>query len=91
MDTYHVPTGDGLGNAAVVVLLDPDDQPLAAAMARQDCAAELVVEQQRIAALDKELAGPLCGAARSCVLSERRRRLDRCARLRDATALLATA
>lgn len=81
MNTYYVPSNDGLGNAAVVPLLDPDAQTLAVAMAQQDCAAELHIERERIAALDVQLAGPLCGAARSRALSERRRRLDRCSRL----------
>lgn len=81
MNTYYVPSGDGLGNAAVVPMLDPDAQNLAASMAQQDCVAELRVERELVAALDAQLAGPSCGAARSRALSERRRRLDRCSRL----------
>lgn len=81
MNTYYVPTGDGLGNAAVLPLLDPDAQTMAVVMAQQDCVAELRVERELVAALDAQLARPSCGAACSRALSERRRRLDRCSRL----------
>lgn len=85
MDTYFVPSGEGLGNAAVVALLEPEQQPLAAAMARQDCASELRIERLRVAELERQLEGFLCGAARSRVLSELRRRRDRCDRLAENT------